>query len=68
MDEHRGPRNVPRGRRTAAQMVGDLLEIGAFEGRSAVVVGGMAAPGQAVHVCDPFDSADGDERNQARTG
>ncbi len=45
-------------------MTGDLLEIGAFEGRSAVILGGMAAGPDRVHICDPFDSRAGDDRNQ----
>lgn len=40
-----------------ADIHGDLLEIGAYEGKSAVVIGGMARPGETVHVCDPFETA-----------
>lgn len=44
---------------------GDLFEIGAHHGKSAVVLGQMAAGTEAVGVCDIFDAQDG---NISRSG
>jgi hypothetical protein len=40
-------------------ITGDLLEIGAFEGRSAVVLGALPRGGETFHICDPFDDRAG---------
>jgi hypothetical protein len=34
---------------------GDLLEIGVYLGKSAILLGFLAAGGEALHVCDPFE-------------
>lgn len=41
---------------------GDLLEIGAYMGKSAVLLGAFRRPGDALHVCDLF----GDDAEMAR--
>lgn len=42
---------------------GDLLEIGALFGKSAIVLGRHAKPSEKVIVCDIFDAADGNPDN-----
>ncbi|POX36415.1 hypothetical protein C3486_33730 [Streptomyces sp. Ru73] len=50
---------------TRTGMRGDLLEIGAYLGKSAIVLGRHLNPGEEFTVCDLFDSAAGDEANDA---
>lgn len=47
------------------RIVGDLLEIGALYGKSAIVLGCHARPAEKVIVCDIFDESDGDSENIA---
>ena len=43
---------------------GDLLEIGAYRGKSAILLGYLARAGERLAVCDIFDAADGvDDEN-----
>jgi hypothetical protein len=44
---------------------GDLLEIGALYGKSAIVLGLHARPAERMIVCDVFDDAGGDAENTA---
>ncbi|ORW75140.1 hypothetical protein AWC23_02860 [Mycobacterium saskatchewanense] len=44
---------------------GDLLEIGALYGKSAIVLGCRARPDEQVIVCDVFDEAAGEDTNVA---
>jgi len=46
-------------------VVGDMLEIGALYGKSAIVLGCHARPEEKVIVCDIFDDPDGDAENVA---
>lgn len=39
-----------------AGMTGNILEIGAFEGKSAILLGYFVRDGETVHVCDLFES------------
>jgi len=54
---------------TAVQRIagttGDVLEIGGFKGRSAVVLADGLAPGEALHVCDPFEDPTGSSANDS---
>ncbi|WP_045700250.1 class I SAM-dependent methyltransferase [Streptomyces rubellomurinus] len=50
---------------TAAGLSGDLLELGSYLGRSAVLLGDHLAPGERLTVCDLFDSEAGDSENAA---
>ncbi|MEV8096271.1 class I SAM-dependent methyltransferase [Kitasatospora sp. NPDC085879] len=52
-------------RQTAAGTSGDLLELGAYLGRSAVVLGRYLQPGETFTVCDLFDSDAPDAENSA---
>jgi predicted O-methyltransferase YrrM len=42
---------------------GDLLEIGAYLGKSAILLGLHARPDEQVHICDPFDDEGVDAAN-----
>lgn len=45
-------------------VTGDLLEVGVYKGKSASLLGLLPAPGEALHLCDPFgptDSAEPDD-------
>ncbi|OSC29667.1 hypothetical protein B8W69_08365 [Mycobacterium vulneris] len=44
---------------------GDLLEIGALYGKSAILLGCHARPEEKVIVCDVFDNVEGDDENVA---
>ncbi|MEV6977254.1 class I SAM-dependent methyltransferase [Kitasatospora sp. NPDC093806] len=46
-------------------MRGDILELGSYLGRSAVVLGDLLRPGERLTVCDLFDSEAGDAENAA---
>ncbi|GAA2130652.1 class I SAM-dependent methyltransferase [Kitasatospora kazusensis] len=50
---------------TAAGLTGDILELGTYLGRSAVLLGGHLRPGEKFTVCDLFDSSAPDEENAA---
>ncbi|WP_395297961.1 class I SAM-dependent methyltransferase [Kitasatospora hibisci] len=50
---------------TAAGRTGDILELGAYLGRSAVLLGDHLQPGERLTVCDLFDSEAGDAENAA---
>lgn len=52
-------------RQTAAGITGDLLELGAYLGRSAILLGDHLQPGETFTVCDLFDSDAPDEENAA---
>lgn len=43
---------------------GDVLEIGGYKGRSAVVLADGLAPGETLHVCDPFEDPTRDQGNE----
>ncbi|MCU1498790.1 MAG: hypothetical protein JWM47_2743 [Acidimicrobiales bacterium] len=49
----------------AAGATGDVLEIGAYKGRSTVVLRAGLAPGETLHVCDPFEDATGAPTNDS---
>lgn len=51
------------GRQEKKGVTGDLLEMGAYLGRSAIVIGEHLQPGEAFTVCDLFDSDAPDEEN-----
>lgn len=51
----------------SAGVTGDILEIGAYEGKSAILLGFLARPGEEVVVCDLFDQAPADEANRAES-
>jgi hypothetical protein len=53
---------------TARGVVGDLLEIGAFLGRSAVVLGLHAGADETVDVCDLFEAGAGGESRGSYAG
>ncbi|WP_327683030.1 class I SAM-dependent methyltransferase [Kitasatospora sp. NBC_00458] len=53
------------GRQEAAGFRGDLLEMGAYLGRSAIVIGSHLQPGEGFTVCDLFDSDAPDDENAA---
>lgn len=42
-------------RQNARQMPGDLLELGVFQGKSAIVLAGYLRPGDVMTVCDLFE-------------
>jgi hypothetical protein len=46
-------------------ITGDLLEIGVYRGKSAVLLGWHVQPGERLVVCDPFGAAVGHVDNQA---
>ncbi|MFH9348660.1 class I SAM-dependent methyltransferase [Kitasatospora sp. NPDC017646] len=50
-------------RQTKWGVTGDLLEMGAYLGRSAIVIGEHLQPGETFTVCDLFDSDAPDEEN-----
>ncbi|WP_035848778.1 class I SAM-dependent methyltransferase [Kitasatospora azatica] len=50
---------------TDAGTAGDLLELGSYLGRSAVLLGDLLAPGETLTVCDLFDSEAHDPENAA---
>ncbi|MER6298203.1 class I SAM-dependent methyltransferase [Kitasatospora sp. NPDC001539] len=50
---------------TAAGVKGDILELGSYLGRSAVLLGDHLQPGERLTVCDLFDSEAGDADNAA---
>ncbi|WP_405012980.1 class I SAM-dependent methyltransferase [Kitasatospora sp. NBC_01539] len=52
-------------RQTAAGTTGDLLELGAYLGRSAILLGSHLRPGERFTVCDLFDSDAPDDDNSA---
>ncbi|MFF2141902.1 class I SAM-dependent methyltransferase [Kitasatospora sp. NPDC058190] len=51
------------GRQEETGVTGDLLEMGAYLGRSAIVIGEHLQPGETFTVCDLFDSEAPDEEN-----
>ncbi len=51
-------------RLTAAGVEGDLLEIGVFKGRSAVLLGYATRPGEKLLLCDLFGRDAGDTANE----
>lgn len=51
------------GRQAKQGVTGDLMEMGAYLGRSAIVIGEHLQPGEAFTVCDLFDSDAPDEEN-----
>ncbi|MFJ8621775.1 class I SAM-dependent methyltransferase [Kitasatospora sp. NPDC093550] len=53
------------GRQEKAGVTGDLLEMGAYLGRSAIVIGEHLQPGETFTVCDLFDSDAPDDENAA---
>ncbi|MFE2406769.1 class I SAM-dependent methyltransferase [Kitasatospora sp. NPDC059408] len=53
------------GRQEKAGVTGDLLEMGAYLGRSAIVIGEHLQPGESFTVCDLFDSDAPDDENAA---
>jgi hypothetical protein len=52
-------------RQSAAGTRGDLLELGSYLGRSAILIGRHLRPGEAFTVCDLFDSEAPDGENAA---
>ncbi|MFJ8383901.1 class I SAM-dependent methyltransferase [Streptomyces sp. NPDC094438] len=50
------------------QQTGDLLELGAYLGKSAIFIGGYLRPGEEFTVCDLFDSPAPDDPNSAEMG
>ncbi|MGW2250655.1 class I SAM-dependent methyltransferase [Kitasatospora sp. NPDC001660] len=50
---------------SAAGVAGDILELGSYLGRSAVLLGDHLRPGERLTVCDLFDSDAGDADNAA---
>ncbi len=50
---------------TAAGTTGDILELGVYLGRSAVLLGSRLRPGETFTVCDLFDSSAPDDENAA---
>ncbi|GAA2821505.1 class I SAM-dependent methyltransferase [Kitasatospora sp. CM 4170] len=52
-------------RQEKAGVTGDLLEMGAYLGRSAIVIGGHLQPSETFTVCDLFDSDAPDDENAA---
>ncbi|MFE2104509.1 class I SAM-dependent methyltransferase [Kitasatospora sp. NPDC059463] len=53
------------GRQEKAGFTGDLLEMGAYLGRSAIVIGAHLQAAETFTVCDLFDSAAPDDENAA---
>ncbi|MFF2042125.1 class I SAM-dependent methyltransferase [Kitasatospora sp. NPDC058170] len=53
------------GRQEKAGVTGDLLEMGAYLGRSAIVIGEHLQDGETFTVCDLFDSDAPDDENAA---
>ncbi|WP_030258205.1 MULTISPECIES: class I SAM-dependent methyltransferase [Streptomyces] len=53
------------GRQEKTGVTGDLLEMGAYLGRSAIVIGEHLQPGETFTVCDLFDSDAPDDENAA---
>ncbi|MEU4118051.1 class I SAM-dependent methyltransferase [Kitasatospora sp. NPDC028055] len=51
------------GRQERLGVTGDLMEMGAYLGRSAIVIGEHLRPGERFTVCDLFDSDAPDEEN-----
>ncbi|MFD5462481.1 class I SAM-dependent methyltransferase [Kitasatospora sp. NPDC127059] len=51
------------GRQAKQGVTGDLMEMGAYLGRSAIVIGEHLRPGETFTVCDLFDSDAPDEEN-----
>ncbi|MFI6051252.1 class I SAM-dependent methyltransferase [Streptomyces violascens] len=47
------------------EQAGDLLELGAYLGKSAIFIGGYLRPGEEFTVCDLFDSPAPDDPNSA---
>ncbi|MGW6912379.1 class I SAM-dependent methyltransferase [Kitasatospora sp. NPDC054939] len=52
-------------RQEKAGLAGDLMEMGAYLGRSAIVIGEHLQPGETFTVCDLFDSDAPDDENAA---
>ncbi|GAA2254798.1 MULTISPECIES: class I SAM-dependent methyltransferase [Kitasatospora] len=52
-------------RQTAAGTGGDILELGTYLGRSAILLGEHLQPGESLTVCDLFDSDAPDDDNSA---
>ncbi|MFD7643261.1 class I SAM-dependent methyltransferase [Kitasatospora sp. NPDC059795] len=52
-------------RQSAAGVTGDLLEMGAYLGRSAILLGDHLRPGETFTVCDLFDMDAPDDDNSA---
>ncbi|MFJ3789777.1 class I SAM-dependent methyltransferase [Kitasatospora sp. NPDC090091] len=52
-------------RQEKAGVTGDLLEMGAYLGRSAIVIGNHLQPSESFTVCDLFDSDAPDDENAA---
>ncbi|MFD9125338.1 class I SAM-dependent methyltransferase [Kitasatospora sp. NPDC059571] len=52
-------------RQKAAGTTGDLMELGAYLGRSAILLGRHLQPGETFTVCDLFDSEAPDDENSA---
>ncbi|MFF2353268.1 class I SAM-dependent methyltransferase [Kitasatospora sp. NPDC058115] len=50
---------------SAAGLTGDILELGSYLGRSAVLLGDHLGPGERLTVCDLFDSEADDADNDA---
>ncbi|MEV5937416.1 class I SAM-dependent methyltransferase [Streptomyces sp. NPDC051994] len=50
------------------RQAGDLLELGAYLGKSAIFLGGYLRPGEEFTVCDLFDSPAPDDPNSAEMG
>ncbi|MEU8919784.1 class I SAM-dependent methyltransferase [Kitasatospora sp. NPDC048545] len=53
------------GRQEKTGVTGDLMEMGAYLGRSAIVIGEHLQPGETFTVCDLFDSDAPDDENAA---
>ncbi|MEO3870003.1 class I SAM-dependent methyltransferase [Nonomuraea sp. B12E4] len=51
----------------SADTSGDLLELGTYLGKSAVLIGGYARPGETFTVCDLFESEAPDADNDVET-
>ncbi|WP_433511131.1 class I SAM-dependent methyltransferase [Nonomuraea sp. CA-143628] len=51
----------------SADAPGDLLELGTYLGKSAVLIGGHLRPGETFTVCDLFESEAPDAANEAET-
>lgn len=51
----------------SADAPGDLLELGTYLGKSAVLIGGHLRPGERFTVCDLFESEAPDAANEAET-
>jgi hypothetical protein len=52
----------------APRQAGDLLELGAYLGKSAIFIGGYLRPAEEFTVCDLFDSPAPDDPNSAEMG